>query len=188
VIGVRGPFGNGFPIEKMKGKNILMIAGGTGISVIKSLIHHLLDKREEYGELRLLYGAKTPKDLVFRNTFLLNESEASKRGLTVTLTVDVPDEGWRGNVGTVVDLLHKTKVDPRNTIAVVCGPSVMMKVATEKLLGMGFDENSIIYSFERRMQCGIGICGHCMLGEKYVCLDGPIFTYAELRGVIERIF
>ncbi|MBA7558988.1 Anaerobic sulfite reductase subunit B [subsurface metagenome] len=189
TIGIRGPFGSGFPVEEMEGSNVLLIAGGVGLTSIKYLARYLLENRDSYGNLKLLYGARTPSDLLFRDTFpLSNRGEVEKKGLEVLLTVDEADEEWKGNIGVVTELFGKTDLNPDNTLVAICGPSIMMKFATARLIDIGFDENQIFLSLERRMQCGIGMCGHCMIGQKRVCLDGPVFAYKDVKDTLERLF
>ncbi|MBA7543471.1 Anaerobic sulfite reductase subunit B [subsurface metagenome] len=184
AIGVRGPFGSGFPVEEIEGRNVLLIAGGVGLSSIKYLTRYLVENRDSYGNLKLLYGARTPSDLLFRDTFPL----ADREDLEVLLTVDEADEEWKGNIGVVTELFGKTDLNPENTSVAICGPSIMMKFATARLIDIGFDENQIFLSLERRMQCGIGMCGHCMIGQKRVCLDGPVFAYKDVEDTLERLF
>jgi sulfhydrogenase subunit gamma (sulfur reductase) len=186
VIGIRGPHGNGYPIDKMEGRNVLMIAGGIGLTSIRSLALYLLENKSKYGDLKLLYGARTPSELLFKD-FILSE-EVRRKGLEILLTVDEPDEKWRGKVGVVTKLLDEVKVDPRTTIVAVCGPSPMLRFASEKLIGLGFSKDDVFLSFERRMQCGIGVCGHCMISHKRVCLDGPVFSLRDVEGVLDRVF
>ena len=189
TIGVRGPFGSGFPVEEMEGRNVLLIAGGVGLTSIKYLARYLLENRDSYGNLKLLYGAKTPSDLLFRDTFpLADKEEGGKKDLEVLLTVDEADEEWKGNIGVVTELFGKTDLNPENTSVAICGPSIMMKFATARLIDIGFDENQVFLSLERRMQCGIGMCGHCMIGQKRVCLDGPVFAYKDVKDTLERLF
>lgn len=189
TIGIRGPFGNGFPVEEMEGKNVLLVAGGVGLTSIKYLAHYLLENKDRYGNLKLLYGARTPSDLLFRDTFPLSDrEEVGKKGLEVLLTVDEPNKEWKENVGVVTELFSKTEMNLDNTSVAICGPSIMMKFATGRLINIGFDEDQIFLSLERRMQCGIGMCGHCMIGQKRVCLDGPVFAYKDVKDILERLF
>jgi NAD(P)H-flavin reductase len=178
TIGVRGPFGNGFPLTALKGKNVVIVGGGVGLAPLRSLIYYLLANREKYGELKLLYGARTPEDLLFKDEMMNWDME-------ICLTVDRAGEGWIGNVGLVTTLFDRTKIEPENTIAVICGPPIMIKVVSEELLKMDFPESRIIVSLERLMKCGMGMCGHCNIGAKYVCKDGPVFTYGETMRFLE---
>jgi sulfite reductase subunit B len=180
AVGVRGPFGNGFPIQELENKNILFIGGGIGLAPLRSLINFVLSGREKYGDLTLMYGARTPKDIVFKE-----EIETWRKHIDVHLTVDVGDETWKGTVGVVTVLFKEVDVDPKDTIAVMCGPPIMMHFVTKELLKLGFPENQIILSLERLMKCGIGICGHCNIGRKYVCKHGPVFTYKETKDFLE---
>jgi NAD(P)H-flavin reductase len=186
IIGVRGPFGNGFPVDRLKGKNILFVAGGIGSAPLRSLIYYTLVNRKDYGDLKLLYGARTPSDIVFKNEVLpggeINE------GMDVLLTVDKGDEKWKGNVGVVTTLFKKTEITPKNTFAVICGPTIMIKFVVKELLKMGFPDDQLIVSLERMMKCGMGMCGHCNIGAKYVCKDGPVFTCKETRDFLESPF
>ena len=189
TVGIRGPFGNGFPLEKMMGMDVLLIAGGVGLSPLKSLVDYLLANREAFGKLKLLYGSVSPEELLFKDVLSsLNGKQGKGKGIEVLLTVDEPDETWKGNVGVVTELLGKTELDPTNTNAVICGPSVMMKFAAERLIDLGLGEERLFLSFERRMQCGMGMCGHCTIGHKRVCLDGPVFAFKDIKSVMERLF
>lgn len=187
-VGIRGPFGNGFPMEKLKGQDILLVTGGVGLSAMLHLIRHIMNKRRQYGKIKLLHGAKKPADIIYKDSdFLLNKN-TNKNELDIALTVDYPDPGWQGHVGVVTDLLKATNIVSGKTVAVVCGPSIMMKFAVVGLIDKGLKKNEIFLSMERRMQCGIGLCGHCMIGPKRVCLDGPIFSFEELSDSMEKIF
>lgn len=189
TVGIRGPFGNGFPLDDLSGQDILLVAGGVGVSPLKYLADCLLEQRDRYGKITLLYGSPSPRDILFGDVLeSWSGEDGRQKGIEILLTVDVPDEGWTGNVGVVTQLLGKVELSPGQTKAVVCGPSVMMRFTTERLIAMGFPEDHLFLSFERRMQCGMGMCGHCMLGEKRVCLDGPVFGYEEVKGVFDRLF
>ncbi|MEW6142201.1 MAG: FAD/NAD(P)-binding protein [Chloroflexota bacterium] len=189
VIGVRGPFGNGFPVEKMEKRNILLVAGGMGLSPLKYVVMYLLRNRNKYGEVKLLYGAMSPDRLLFKNTLSSWKNTGERdRSLEVLLTVDTPDNGWQWRVGRVTEMIDDIKLAPSSTSAIICGPSLMMKATTTKLLDKGFGQDQIYMSFERRMQCGMGMCGHCMMGWKRVCLEGPVFTFKEVEDTLERLF
>lgn len=186
-IGIRGPFGNGFPLIEMQGKNICIVTGGVGLAAVRHLINYIIGNRYLYGKLHLLHGARTPGDLIYKD-FLFNKEKAQEQGIDIILTVDQPDANWQGNVGVVTELFKRTELDPASTMAVVCGPGIMMKFTTQCLSNMGFGDDQILLSMERRMHCGIGMCGHCMVGQKRVCLDGPIFTYGSIKDTLERVF
>jgi len=188
IIGIRGPFGNGFPLSEMKEKNICIVTGGVGLAAVKYLLDQLIENRNQYGNLQLLHGAKNPGDLIYKDTNFLEEEKAQKKGLEILLAVENPDSSWKGHVGVVTELFDKTEIDPSDTIAVVCGPSIMMKFASERLLDMGFGEDQVFLSMERRMQCGMGMCGHCMIGQKRVCLDGPVFSLRVIKDSLEKVF
>ena len=175
---LRGPYGNSFPFEEIKGKNIYFIAGGIGLAPLRSLINMVFDNRKDFKRIKLLYGAKTPDELCFKD-----ELEAWKKipDTEVWLTVDKPCDGWGCRVGVVTELWKDTHVHPENAVAIVCGPPIMMRFAAMKLVESGFKDNEIIMTLERYMKCGIGKCGHCNIGEKFVCVDGPVFYYEQVK-------
>ena len=184
-IGVRGPFGNGFPLDYMAGKEVQVVSGGVGLAAVWHLLRHLDQHIEDYKKLTLLHGARTPTDIIYREGL----EAFQKRGrFEVYLTVDKSDNGWPGHVGMVTELLKKPTSDTQRAVAVVCGPGVMMRAAATEFLGFGLPEDNIFLSMERRMQCGMGACGHCMVGWKRVCLDGPVLSYKDIRNTLERIF
>jgi sulfite reductase subunit B len=176
---IRGPYGNSFPYEEIKGKNIYFIAGGIGLPPLRSLINMVMDKRREFGHVKILYGAKTPDELCFKQ-----ELEDWKRvsDTEVWLTVDKPCDGWGCSIGVVTDLWKETDVHPDNAVAFVCGPPIMIKFVILELKQSGFKDKDIIMTLERYMKCGIGKCGHCNIAEKFVCVDGPVFTYEQIRS------
>lgn len=184
---LRGPYGNSFPFQEIKAKNIYFIAGGIGLAPLRSLINLIVDSRRDFGHLKILYGAKTPDELCFKD-----ELELWKKipDTEVWLTVDKPCAGWGCSVGVVTELWKETKVLPENALAIVCGPPIMMKFVIQKLFGSGFRKGDIILTLERYMKCGIGKCGHCNIGEKFVCTDGPVFTYEQVENmpVKENVF
>ncbi len=183
-IGIRGPLGRGFPLEQMRGRNVLIIAGGLGIVPLRSLITNILDEREDFSNVTILYGCKTPKELLFRDE--LNRWQA-REDIDFRITTDIAEPGWKGNVGPVTTLFRRLAVDPRNTVPVMVGPPVMFKHVVKQVLACGIPEDRIILSLERRMKCGIGECGHCQINGIYVCQDGPVFTYAELKRLEEAM-
>jgi len=185
MIGVRGPYGNGYPIKEFMHKNIVMIAGGIGFPPIKSLIEYILDRRNDFRDLWLLYGAKDPIDIVFKKSLKKWKKE---KDFKVLVTVDKADRKWKGNVGVVTTLFDKTKIPIGNTVGVMCGSPMMMKFVTQNLKKLGLKDYQIFLSMERLMQCGMGKCGHCNIGNKYVCIDGPVFCYEELKGLTEKIW
>jgi NAD(P)H-flavin reductase len=184
IVGIRGPYGNGFPFNEVKGKNILFVAGGIGLAPLRSLINQIFAQRGDFAKVSILYGARNPGLLCFMNDLKKwNKVENSE----VLLTVDVPDSKWQDNVGVVGTLLPKIKIDVKNITAFVCGPPIMIHFIILDLLRMGFGEHQIVTTMERRMECGVGKCGHCNIGKSYVCLDGPVFSYQQLRELGENI-
>jgi len=177
-IGVRGPYGTWWPLEEAEGKEVVVVAGGVGLPPLRPSIHHMLRRRDRYPSVKILYGARTPRDLLFTE-----EYEEWSRGAEVLVTVDWPDERWTGHVGVVTTLFAKTTIDPRRIIAFVCGPEIMMKFTVLELLKRGVDPASVFLSMERRMKCGIGLCGHCQFGPYFVCCDGPIFPYSKVMPI-----
>lgn len=174
---LRGPFGRGFDIETLKQKEILVIAGGVGLAPLRPLINSLLKQRNDFKNVFILYGAKTPDELLFKKDL---STWSKKKDLRLLLTVDNPDRKWRYAKGVVTELLGKVDFISEQTAAIVCGPPLMMKYTVFELLKRNINASQITLSLERHMKCGIGKCGHCYLGEKFVCLDGPVFQYSEL--------
>lgn len=177
-IGIRGPFGNCFPLEEMEGKNLLIVGGGIGLAPLRSVILNVFDNRAEYGKIDIIYGARSPQDLVFTSEY---EEWQKVDNSTLHLTVDRGDDEWKGNVGLVPTFLKEINPSPENTTSITCGPPIMIKFVIEALYELGFSSEHIITTLERRMKCGVGKCGRCNIGSKYVCLDGPVFTLEELK-------
>jgi NAD(P)H-flavin reductase len=178
-MGIRGPYGRGYPVEKFFGKEVLILGGGCGLAPIRSLLYALEAVKDKLVKVILCYGSKTPADCIYKPLFdRLNRTDKFE----TYRTVDKADEGWDGSVGVATSLLNKIRINIRNAIAVVCGPPIMMKFGTIRLLEMGYPEHDIYLSMEKNMSCGLGKCGHCMMGEFFVCKDGPVFTYSELKS------
>jgi len=176
IIGIRGPYGNGFPVEKWKGKNLIFIGGGIGLAPIWSVLNTALSKREDYGDLMLIYGARTSKDLVFKE-----ELEELRNKMTVHLSVDVEEPDWKEFVGFVPQNVTDKKPSPENSITITCGPPIMIKFVIQALKNLGFEDGQIYTTVENKMKCGIGKCGRCNIGFHYVCQDGPVYSWAELK-------
>jgi NAD(P)H-flavin reductase len=177
-MGIRGPYGRGYPIDSFFGKEVLILGGGCGLAPIRSLLYALEAVKDKLVKVILCYGSKTPDDCIYKPLFSrlnkIDKFEAYR-------TVDKPDEKWDESVGVVTSLLNKIRMNIENSVAVVCGPPVMMKFGTIRLLEMGYKEDQIYLSMEKNMSCGLGKCGHCMMGEFFVCKDGPVFTYNEIK-------
>ena len=183
---VRGPYGNGFPMEEYYGKNLVIVAGGIGLIPLRSVIMYALAHRDKYQRIQIYHGAKSPKELMYVPKLL--EWERTP-GVECHLTVDRAAEAWTGNVGVVGSLFKKpgVNVPVENTVAFVCGPPIMFRFVIKDLLGMGFHERDIVSTLERYMKCGVGKCGHCCIGMAYVCVDGPVFTYEQIKKLGEDI-
>ena len=178
IIGIRGPYGNGFPMKEWKGKNLIFIGGGIGLAPIWSVLQTALTQKEEYGDLILIYGARISNDLVFKQ-----ELSELKKKMKVYLSVDVEEPDWDEFVGFVpVNVLEK-KPSPKNAISITCGPPIMIKFVIQNLKALGFEDEQIYTTVENKMKCGIGKCGRCNIGLHYVCEDGPVYSWAELKNL-----
>ena len=184
TVGIRGPFGNGFPVEKMRGQDVLFAPGGLGLAPLRSLINQVMDERESFGRVIILYGARNPSELLFKDELVKWEA---RDDVEFHVTVDRGDENWTGNVGVITTLFPKITVNPRSTIAVTVGPPVMYRFVIMELLSKGIQDGRIFLSLERRMKCGVGKCGHCQINGVYVCQKGPVFSYAQLKELPEAI-
>jgi sulfhydrogenase subunit gamma (sulfur reductase) len=180
VIGVRGPFGNGWPVEDMKGKDIVVIGGGFAFSTLRSLVTYLLNEnhREDYEKITVIYGNRDPGEVLYRDVL---EEWKKHDNIEVVLTIDREVEGWKDKVGFVAPIVKEVGPSSDNAIAVVCGPPIMIKTTIAVLEELKFKDEQILNSLEMRMKCGIGKCGRCNIGNKYVCIDGPVFSLAELK-------
>jgi sulfhydrogenase subunit gamma (sulfur reductase) len=184
VVGVRGPFGHGFPIGKMRGKDMLFAGGGIGLVPLRSLINQVLDERGAFGRVIILYGTRDPSQILFREEL---EEWAGRDDVEFHMSVDRADDHWTGNVGVITTLFPKVTINPRNTVAATCGPPIMYRFVLMEMLGKGIPETQIYLSLERRMKCGVGKCGHCQINDLYCCQDGPVFTYAQIKGLEEAL-
>lgn len=182
-IGVRGPMGNSFPWERMEGKDIVIISGGFSFTTLRSAIVYMLDpkNRSKYGKITVVYGARNPGELLYKD--VLKEWQSNPE-IDLTLTVDrEPEEEWDGKVGLVPNILKEVAPSRDNALALVCGPPIMIRFTIPVLQELGFEKDDILLSLENRMKCGIGKCGRCNVGSKYVCVDGPVFTYSQLENL-----
>jgi NAD(P)H-flavin reductase len=183
IVGVRGPLGNWFPMKKFKGKNLIVLGGGIGGAPLRPVIQHVLDHRSDYGRLTILWAARHPSLLVFTDEY--DEWRAAP-DTDLHLTVDTPDEKWDHNVGLITQLLEKVSPSPENTVTITCGPPIMIHFVTKLLQEkMGFAPKNNYVTLEARMHCGMGKCGRCNLGEKLICVDGPVFNMEEVGGLLE---
>lgn len=176
-IGIRGPYGNHFPYEELKGQNILFVGGGIGLAPVRSLIRYCLEHREDYGHIDILYGSRSRDDLVFKEDCL--ENWPKEPDTSVYITVDRGSDDWDGHVGFVPSYVEEVGFTPERKV-VLCGPPVMINFTSQSLVKMGFQKEDVITTLEMRMKCGIGKCGRCNLGGKFICLDGPVFNLSEL--------
>ncbi|MDR2695561.1 MAG: FAD/NAD(P)-binding protein [Deltaproteobacteria bacterium] len=183
-VGLRAPLGNSFPCEQWKGKDVFFVGGGIGMAPIRTIMLHLLDNRKDYGRLSLLYGARSPKDMAYGYEL---DAWLHSKDLDATLTIDAPFEGWAHKVGLIPNVLLELAPKPKNCVAVLCGPPIMIKFTLQALQKLAFPDEQIVTTLERRMKCGIGICGRCNIGHKYVCVDGPVFSLAELRELPDEL-
>ncbi len=180
TVGIRGPYGNGFPIEDLKKKDLLFVAGGIGLAPLRSLINYCLDNRRDFGAITIVNGARTSKDLVFKDEYPAWEKAKDTK---LHLTVDCNEENWTCMVGVVPKILEQLKPTCNDSVAIVCGPPIMIKYTMPVLLKLGFCEPSIITTLEMKMKCGLGKCGRCNIGNLYICKDGPVFSYAQLKNL-----
>jgi len=178
-IGLRGPYGNGWPVEKLKERDVVLVAGGIGMAPLRSLMPTSRGDADKYSSITLCYGARNPSLLMYGSEF----PRWSESGASVRLTVDQASGDWKGRVGVVPALLDDLEIDKTNAMALTCGPPVMIKFTVRKLVQLGYSPENIYASLESMMRCGIGKCGHCHLGSKHVCLDGPVFSYSDMLGL-----
>ena len=185
LIALRGPFGMGFPVGFLKGQDLLLVAGGLGLAPLRSLLWTVLDNRTDYGKLVLMYGSRSPDDVLFKYELL---GLMNRTDMQYLLSVDTDEEGiWRQYVGLVTDLFDKVKLDPETTCCALCGPPIMYRFVIREILKKNIPPDRIFVSLERMMKCGVGKCGHCTMGEYYCCTDGPVFNYAEIGHVKEAL-
>ncbi len=182
-IGIRGPFGTSWPVEEARGRDVLIVAGGIGLAPLRPAIHHILRNRDDYVRLIVMYGARSPKDMLYRKQL----ADWSRQPDTQVLsTVDYGGVNWRGYVGVVTTLFKYVRLHPGRTTAMICGPEIMMRYVVRELERRGLPQSDIYLSMERNMKCALGFCGHCQLGPFFVCKDGPIFTYERMQPWLEK--
>lgn len=182
VIGVRGPFGNTWPVEPAVGHDVVLVAGGIGLAPVRAALYHVLADRDSYGRVVLLYGARSPRELLYADEV----SEWRGRfDMDVLVTVDNADRMWKGSVGVVTKLIGRAPFDPHNAMAFVCGPEIMMRFTGRELVTRGIPPEMVYISMERNMKCAVGFCGHCQFGPKFVCKDGPVFRYDQVAELLD---
>lgn len=183
VLGVRGPFGTHWPLATMTGKDVVIVAGGIGLAPLRPALYQLLAQREQYGKVVLLYGVRTQEDMLYRREI---EQWRARFDLEVYVTVDRATGRWHGNVGVVTTLIAHAPFDPLNSVALVCGPEIMMRFTVQALEKRGVTPQRIYLSLERNMKCGVGFCGHCQFGPKFICKDGPVFRFDTIAPIFGK--
>jgi NAD(P)H-flavin reductase len=183
AVGVRGPFGRGWPVKEARGRDVLIIAGGIGLAPLRPVIYEVLHNREKYGRLVVLYGARNPRDRLYRKELA---AWARQRDTQVLVTVDYGGLSWRGHVGAVTTLFKHARLQPARSVAFTCGPEIMMRFVARDLETLGLARENIYLSMERNMKCAVGFCGHCQYGPHFVCKDGPIFAYDRVRPLLGK--
>ncbi len=182
-LGIRGPYGAPWPLEQAETKDVVIVAGGIGLAPLRPALYSILRQRELYGNVVLLYGTRTPPDILFREEL---EQWRARFDLEVHVTVDRATSGWKGNVGVVPTLIAKSSFDPRNVLTLICGPEVMMRFTAMEFVKRGVTAENIYVSMERNMECGVGLCGHCQFGPHFVCKDGPVFRYDKVKELLMK--
>ena len=183
IVGVRGPFGSAWPVKEAEDSDLVIVAGGLGLAPLRPAIYQALAHRPAYGNIEMIYGARSPEDILY---FRELESWRGRFDVRVHVTVDAATPEWRGRVGVVTKVITHARFDPPNTVALVCGPGVMMRFTVQELLTRGVSLDNIFVSLERNMQCGLGLCGHCQLGPLFICKDGPVFPFSRVKGWFEK--
>ena len=176
AIGVRGPFGSSWPLDEAGGKDVVLVAGGIGLAPLRGALLELMRRREHYGRVVLIYGARTPADVLYGREL----EKLRERGLDLSITVDRAVGAWRGHVGVVTAMIPRAPFHPRNCLALMCGPEIMMRFAARELQKRGVPDDAIYLSLERNMKCAVGFCGHCQFGPEFICKDGPVFCYDRI--------
>jgi len=183
MLGIRGPFGTHWPVEDATGRDVVIVAGGIGLAPLRPALYRLMAQREKYRKIVLLYGTRTPEDILYRHEL---EHWRGKFDLEIQVTVDRAASSWRGNVGVVTTMIPRAPFDPSNTAALICGPEVMMRFTAMELQKRGVASERTYLSLERNMKCGIGLCGHCQYGPVFTCKEGPVFSYDRIAALLGR--
>jgi NAD(P)H-flavin reductase len=183
IIGVRGPFGSSWPVEKAKGMDVCLVAGGIGLAPLRPVLYHMFHHRKDYGRIMLLYGARSPLNLLYRVEL---EQWSKNYNVEVAVIVDRSDTSWKGHVGIVTNLFSYVNLDSHATVAMVCGPETMMHYALLELVKRGIPQKQVYLSMERNMKCAIGFCGHCQFGPKFICKDGPVFALPQVKFLLDK--
>lgn len=183
AVGIRGPFGTSWPIENLQGRDIVLIAGGIGLAPLRPVVYEVLNNREKYGRLVVLYGARSPKELLYGKELA---AWARRRNTRILVTVDYGSLSWRGHVGVVTKLFKYAQLEPAHSVALTCGPEIMMRFVARDLQAQGFRQEDIYLSMERNMRCAVGFCGHCQYGPHFICKDGPIFPYSRVGPLLGK--
>lgn len=182
-IGIRGPYGSSWPIEAARGKDVCIISGGIGLAPLRPIVYRMLKNRDDYGRMILLYGGRSPLDLLYRVEL---EKWANDYNVEVLVTVDRGDSSWKGHIGVVTALFQYIKLDARATVAYVCGPEIMMRYTIDELERRGLPQNHVYLSMERNMKCAVGFCGHCQMGPTFICKEGPVYPLPRVRSLLDR--
>ena len=182
-VGVRGPYGRGWPMIEAKGKDVVVVAGGIGLAPLRPALYHMFARREDYGRIMLLYGARSPKDMLYRKEL---QSWKKQPATQVFTTVDYGGLNYRGHVGVVTTLFRRLRLDPAKTVAIACGPEIMLRFVAMEFEARGLSRDDIYISMERNMKCGTGFCGHCQFGAAFICKEGPVFSYRQVEDWIHR--
>lgn len=183
VLGIRGPFGRGWPLEEGRGRDMVIVTGGLGCAPVVGAIEYIFRRRDHYGAVKILHGVKTPHDLLYRERF---EAWRQRLDTEVLLTSDQPDKTWRDHVGVVTELFEGVSIDPAKSMVLMCGPEIMMRLGVQILVRRGIPATAIYVSLERHMECGIGLCGHCQMGPYFLCTDGPVMRYDRVAPWLGR--
>jgi NAD(P)H-flavin reductase len=182
TVGIRGPFGSSWPIEQAAGKDVVIVAGGVGFAPLRPAFYQILSDRAKYGRVTLIYGSRSPADILFQSDLA---KWRSRQDLSIEVTVDRAHAAWTGRVGVVTSLIPKLPFDPRNVVAMVCGPEVMMRFVARELERRGMEQKQIYISMERNMKCAVGFCGHCQFGPEFICKRGPVFRYDQIARLLQ---